>query len=158
MSGSFQIKKLIPSAKVPTRGSAGAVGYDLYSSEALEIAPGERALVGTGISIRPPLVDGPISSTLDLAMSVYGRIAPRSGLAVKKGVHVGAGVVDPDYTGEIKVVIFNHGKEPFGIQVHDRIAQIILECCVVTTPHLIEENLETTERADDGFGSSDVCY
>ena len=150
MSGIFQIKKLIPSAKVPTRGSPGAVGYDLYSSEALEIAPGERALVGTGISMRPPLVDGP--------MSVYGRIAPRSGLAVKKGVHVGAGVVDPDYTGEIKVVIFNHGKEPFGIQVHDRIAQIILECCVVTTPHLIEENLETTERADDGFGSSDVCY
>jgi len=133
------------------------VGYDLYSSEALEIAPGERALVGTGISMRPPLAAGSISTSSGLAMSVYGRVAPRSGLAVKKGIHVGAGVVDPDYTGEIKVVIFNHGKEPFCIQVHDRIAQLILECCMLATPHLIED-LETTERADAGFGSSDVYY
>ena len=124
MSGIFQIKKLIPSAKVPTRGSPGAVGYDLYSSEALEIAPGERALVGTGISMRPPLAAGPISASSGLAMSVYGRVAPRSGLAVKKGIHVGAGVVDPDYTGEVKVLIFNNGKEPFCIEVHDRIAPV----------------------------------
>jgi dUTP pyrophosphatase len=157
MSGIFQIKKLIPSAKVPTRGSDGAVGYDLYSSEALVIAPGERALVGTGISMRPPLAAGPIGSS-GLAMSVYGRVAPRSGLAVKKGVDVGAGVVDPDYTGEIKVLIFNHGKEPFNVGVHDRIAQLILECCMVANPQLVAEDLPPTQRGGDGFGSSDVCY
>jgi dUTP pyrophosphatase len=158
MSGIFQIKKLIPSAKVPTRGSAGAVGYDLYSSEALEIAPGERALVGTGISMRPPLAAGPISASSGLAMSVYGRVAPRSGLAVKKGIHVGAGVVDPDYTGEVKVLIFNNGKEPFCIEVHDRIAQLVLECCMVANPQLVEEDLETTDRGTGGFGSTDVHF
>ena len=80
------VKKLCYDACLPTRGSDGAVGYDLYSSEAA-IVPCQagRALVGTGIALSIP--DG-----------LYGRVAPRSGLAVKHCINVGAGVIDPDYT------------------------------------------------------------
>ena len=78
------VKKLSYDARLPTRGSDGAVGYDLYSSEAATVpCQAGRALVGTGIALSIP--DG-----------LYGRVAPRSGLAVKHCINVGAGVIDPD--------------------------------------------------------------
>ena len=135
------VKKLCYDAIVPTRGSDGAVGYDLYSSEdAVVPCQAGRALVGTGISISLP--DG-----------VYGRVAPRSGLAVKHCINVGAGVIDPDYTGEIKVVLFNHGLKDFEIRKGDRIAQLVLERC--ETPMIKEISIvEDTARGSDGFGST----
>ena len=135
------VKKLCYDAIVPTRGSDGAVGYDLYSSEdAVVPCQAGRALVGTGISISLP--DG-----------VYGRVAPRSGLAVKHCINVGAGVIDPDYTGEIKVVLFNHGFKDFEIKKGDRIAQLVLERC--ETPPIEEISIvEDTERGSGGFGST----
>jgi dUTP pyrophosphatase len=87
------VKCLHDGVHLPTRGSSGAVGYDLYSCEDVTIPRGERALVGTGVAIVLPV-------------GTYGRVAPRSGLAVKHGINVGAGVIDPDYTGEIKVLLF----------------------------------------------------
>lgn len=135
------VKKLCYDAIVPTRGSDGAVGYDLYSSEdAVVPCQAGRALVGTGIAIvLPP--------------DVYGRVAPRSGLAVKHCINVGAGVIDPDYTGEIKVVLFNHGEKDFEIKKGDRIAQLVLERC--ETPHIKEISIvEDTERGSGGFGST----
>ena len=93
------VKKLRYNARLPTRGSDGSVGYDLYSSEDATVpCQAGRALVSTGIALSIP--DG-----------LYGRVAPRSGLAVKHCINVGAGVIDPDYTGEVKVVLFNHGTE-----------------------------------------------
>ena len=89
---SLRVKKLTQDAIIPTRGSGGAVGYDLYSTDEVVIPPTHRALVGSGVAVVLP-------------NGVYGRVAPRSGLAVKHGIQVGAGVVDPDYTGEIKVVL-----------------------------------------------------
>ena len=135
------VKKLCYDAIVPTRGSDGAVGYDLYSSEdAVVPCQAGRALVGTGISISLP-------------DDVYGRVAPRSGLAVKHCINVGAGVIDPDYTGEIKVVLFNHGLKDFEIKKGDRIAQLVLERC--ETPPIEEINIvEDTDRGSDGFGSA----
>lgn len=107
------VKKLCYDAHLPTRGSDGAVGYDLYSSEdAIVPCQAGRALVSTGIALSIP--DG-----------LYGRVAPRSGLAVKHCINVGAGVIDPDYTGEVKVVLFNHGTEDFEIKKGERIAQLI---------------------------------
>ena len=138
---SLGIKKLTNDATMPTRGSDGAVGYDLYSTEDTVVpCQAGRALVGTGISVvLPP--------------GVYGRVAPRSGLAVKHCINVGAGVIDPDYTGEIKVVLFNHGTEDFEIKKGDRIAQLILERC--ETPMIKEIGLlEETLRGDGGFGST----
>ena len=93
---SLRIKKLTQDAIIPTRGSVGAVGYDLYSTDEVVIPPTHRALVGTSVAmVLPP--------------GVYGRVAPRSVLAVKHGFQVGAGVVDPDFTGVVKVVLVNHG-------------------------------------------------
>ena len=138
---SLGIKKLTNDAIMPTRGSDGAVGYDLYSTEDTVVpCQAGRALVGTGISVvLPP--------------GVYGRVAPRSGLAVKHCINVGAGVIDPDYTGEIKVVLFNHGENDFEIKRGDRIAQLVLERC--ETPPIKEiEIIEETERGSGGFGST----
>jgi dUTP pyrophosphatase len=134
------IKKLTNNAILPTRSSVGAVGYDLYSTDNVTIPPTHRALVGTGIAILLP-------------EGVYGRVAPRSGLAIKNGIQVGAGVVDPDYTGEVKVVLFNHGDREFLVKQGDRIAQLVLERC--ETPEVWEiGNLEETVRGSGGFGST----
>ena len=137
---SLGVKKLCFDAIVPTRGSDRSVGYDLYSSEdAMVPCQAGRALVGTGI-------------TVVLPEGVYGRVAPRSGLAVKHCINVGAGVIDPDYTGEIKVVLFNHGEKDFEIKKGDRIAQLVLERC--ETPPIEEISIvEDTERGSGGFGS-----
>jgi|SRR6056300_189619 dUTP pyrophosphatase len=136
------VKRLIEDAILPTRGSAHAVGYDLYSVENCVVPPTHRALVGTGIATVLPV-------------GVYGRVAPRSGLAVKKGIQVGAGVIDPDYTGEVKVVLFNHGDKDFEVKKGDRIAQLILERC--ETPEVEEiETLEQTDRGSGGFGSTGI--
>jgi len=138
---SLGIKKLTYDAIIPTRGSDGSVGYDLYSVvDTVVPCQAGNALVGTGIAVRIP--DG-----------CYGRVAPRSGLAVKHCIQVGAGVIDPDYTGEIKVVLFNHGTEDFEIKKGDRIAQLILERC--ETPIIKEIGLlDETLRGSDGFGST----
>ena len=112
----------------------------LYSLHDTVIQPGSRDIVSTGICATIPL-------------GCYGRIAPRSGLTVRYGIHVGAGVIDPDYTGELKVCLFNLGSVPFEIKSGERIAQLILEKCL--TP-LIQEvtDLQKTMRANRGFGSS----
>jgi dUTP pyrophosphatase len=137
---SLRIKKLTPNATLPTRGSGGAVGYDLYSTDEVVVPPTHRVLVGTGIAMVLP-------------NGVYGRVAPRSGLAVKHGIQVGAGVVDPDYTGEVKVVLFNHGDKDFEVKKGDRVAQLILERC--ETPEVEEVGtVEDTERGAGGFGST----
>jgi len=133
------VKRRNPNAKLPQRASAKAAGYDLCSAEDCEIAPGKRSLVKTGLSFTVP--DG-----------TYGRIAPRSGLAMK-GVNVLAGVIDQDYTGEVGVILINHNDEPFMVKVGDRVAQLIME--KIETPDVEEvEELEATERGEGGFGST----
>ena len=137
---SLKVKKLSADAQLPTRGSDGAAGYDLQSIESCVILPGKRAVVATGLSF-------------ELPAGVYGRIAPRSGLAVKHGIQVGAGVVDADYRGEVKVVLFNHDSNPYLIKSGYRIAQLILERC--ETPE-VEEIFDSSDtvRGQGGFGST----
>lgn len=140
MNATLKVKKLTKEACIPTRGSGGAVGYDLYSVDDVVVPPTHRALVSTGIAIVVPA-------------GVYGRVAPRSGLAIRNGIQIGAGVIDPDYTGEVKVVLFNHSHADFLIKKGDRIAQLILERC--ETPRVEEIGaLEETERGAGGFGST----
>lgn len=138
----LKIARLSPTARVPTRGSKLAAGYDIYASEPLIIDPHGRGVVRTGIKIAIP-------------ENTYGRVAPRSGLAVKKGIDVAAGVIDADYRGELMVALFNHGDEDFEIQTGDRIAQLILER--IFTPQIEEvtdDLLDATERGTNGFGST----
>ena len=138
----LKVSKINPEAISPVRGSDGAAGYDLHSVENHVILAGHRAVISTGLKFEFP-------------QGVYGRVAPRSGLAVKHGLHVGAGVVDPDYTGEVKVVLFNHDRVPFIVKPGYRIAQLILEKYEV---HEIEEvyTITDTERGEGGFGSTGV--
>lgn len=138
----LEVQVISPAARLPVRGSAEAAGYDLCASEPLVIPKGGRALVPTGLAIRSP-------------PGTYLRIAPRSGLAVKAGIDVGAGVCDRDYTGEIKVLLYNFGAEDFVISQGDRIAQAIVER--ILTPEVKQvDSLSQTDRGAGGFGSTGV--
>lgn len=133
--------KLSPLAKAPSRANIDDAGVDLYSIEDVVIEPLTRKLIHTGISLSMP-------------SGIYGRIAPRSGLAFKNGIDVLAGVIDPGYRGEIGVVLYNTDqKNVFKISCGDRIAQIIFE-----TYHSVifqeANSLGETSRSSDGFGSS----
>ncbi|RMD44616.1 hypothetical protein DV735_g529, partial [Chaetothyriales sp. CBS 134920] len=108
------VKLLSPQARAPTRGSAQSAGHDLYASQASTIPARGKALVSTGIAIACP-------------PGTYGRVAPRSGLAAKHSIDTGAGVIDADYRGEVKVLLFNLGEVDFPVAVGDRIAQLVLE-------------------------------
>ncbi|KAI9361651.1 mitochondrial deoxyuridine 5'-triphosphate nucleotidohydrolase, partial [Zopfochytrium polystomum] len=138
----LKVKLLSDRARLPTRGSAGAAGYDLYSAVTTTIPPHSRSVVATDISVAIPA-------------GTYGRVAPRSGLAVKHFIDVGAGVVDSDYRGPLGVVLFNFGGVPFDVQQGDRIAQLILEKYLVADAVVVDE-LDDTERGDGGFGSTGV--
>lgn len=139
-----QLKVFLRSEKatVPTKGSALAAGYDLYSSEEASIPAQGQGIVATDISIIVPI-------------GTYGRVAPRSGLAVKHGISTGAGVIDADYRGEVKIVLFNHSTKDFEIKAGDRIAQLILEKIIhAEIVEISKEELDITERGESGFGSS----
>jgi len=134
------VKKRCLEATLPKRASAEAAGYDLTSAICCSIDPGQRRIVETGLSITVP-------------PGTYGRVAPRSGLAVKHGINVLAGVIDRDYVGEVGVVLVNHSDQPFNVSVGDRIGQLILE--QILTPEVEEvEELVATERGEGGFGST----
>ena len=137
---SLGVKRLVDDAIIPTRGSEDAVGYDLHCSTDFTLDGNVPVCVPTGISIKLP-------------PAVYGRIAPRSGLSVKHGVHIMAGVVDPDYTGEIKVVMCSVSGSRQSFQKGDRIAQLILERCEVPTVVEIDA-VNDTSRGSGGFGST----
>ena len=93
--------------------------------------------------------------SISFPTGLYARIAPRSGLALKKFIDVGAGVVDSDYRGEVGVVLFNHGDQDFEVKMGDRIAQLILE--KIDTPPVEEvQGLDDTVRGSGGFGSTGV--
>lgn len=142
----MNIKLLTENAKIPTQGSEYAAGYDLYTTEKYELKPGERKAFKTGISLAIP-------------KGLYGRVAPRSGLAVKHGIDVLAGVIDSDYRGEILVALINFGQEPVSLPIvkdgkETPIAQIIFEKYTNHTFTAVD-SLETTIRGEGGFGSTD---
>lgn len=140
----FRVLRDHPDAVVPRRAEPGAAGYDLVSIEDVCINPQSRAVVDTGIIVECP-------------NDCYVRIAPRSGLAVKSGIDVLAGVVDSSYRGRIKVVLLNTDKNfPYLVEKGAKIAQIIFER--IYTPVIEEVNtadkLTGTERGIGGFGST----
>ncbi|XP_061885300.1 deoxyuridine 5'-triphosphate nucleotidohydrolase, mitochondrial isoform X2 [Entelurus aequoreus] len=136
----LRFAKLSEHATAPSRGSAKAAGYDMYSAYDYSIGPLDKAIVKTDIQIAVP-------------HGCYGRVAPRSGLAAKHFIDVGAGVVDEDYRGNVGVVLFNFGKETFEVKKGDRVAQLV--CERICYPDLVEEKtLDDTERGAGGFGST----
>ena len=141
-SPTLQVVKLSETAVLPVRGSEWAAGYDLSASQPTTIAAGGRGIVKTDLKISCPA-------------GTYGRIAPRSGLTVKKGIHVGAGVIDADYRGPVGVVLFNLGEEDLEVKQGDRIAQLILEKIVMAPVEEVKE-LSQTVRGAGGFGSTGI--
>lgn len=125
--------------KTPTRGSEQAAGLDLYAAQSVEIPAHSRVAVSAGIKIKTP-------------HNTYGRIAPRSSLALK-GISVDAGVIDRDYRGEIQVLLVNTCDFTFKVTSGDRIAQLIIER-IATVDVEIVNSLDATTRGSGGFGST----
>ncbi|KAI4227293.1 MAG: hypothetical protein L6R36_002500 [Xanthoria steineri] len=123
------VKKLSPSAKTPTRGSAFAAGYDIYASGASCVPRRGKVLVDTDIAIAVP--EGTLKNFID----------------------TGAGVIDADYRGQVKVLLFNHSDNDYGIEEGDRIAQLVLERIYTPEVQVVEE-LEESVRGGGGFGST----
>ncbi len=129
---------------LPRFAHPGDAGADLVACEVVEIEPGERALVPTGLAVAIP-------------EGHAGFVLPRSGLAVKHGVTVinAPGLIDAGYRGELKVGLVNLGNDPFVVRPGDRIAQLVI--MAVETPEFVEVvELDATERGDGGFGSTGV--
>ncbi len=131
--------------KLPTYATTQSAGMDLTAAleEAIEIGAGERALIPTGLSIALPL-------------GFEAQVRPRSGLAINYGVTVlnSPGTIDADYRGEIKVILINHGQEPFTVQRGMRIAQMVVERYTHVNWEVVSQFDEDTERGDGGFGST----
>jgi dUTP pyrophosphatase len=141
-----RVVRLRADARMPVYMSAGAAGLDLHASfsgdEEAAIAPGERALVGTGLSMAIPV-------------GFEGQVRPRSGLALKHGVTVlnAPGTIDSDYRGEVMVLLVNHGRERFVVKSGERVAQLVI--APVTRVALGEvEALDDTARGVGGYGST----
>lgn len=133
-------KLLSVHARIPARATPGSAGYDLRSVEDCTIEPGSRKLISTGVAFKIP-------------SCTYGRIASRSGLSLLHSIDVCAGVIDSDYTGEIKVLLANNGQQPYKVFCYEKIAQIIFEKIESANIRVVPR-LEATERACNGFGSS----
>ncbi|GAB2303729.1 hypothetical protein Dimus_038950 [Dionaea muscipula] len=138
----LKVKKLSDKAILPSRASPLSAGYDISSAIETKVPARGKAFVATDLSIGIP--DG-----------TYARIAPRSGLAWKHSIDVGAGVIDADYRGPVGVILFNHSDVDFEVKVGDRIAQLIIE--KIMTPDVVDvEDLDSTARGAGGFGSTGV--
>jgi dUTP pyrophosphatase len=142
----LKMMKLSPSASPFVQPKPGDVGYDMKANVGyggrIVVPVRERRLIPTGIAVAIP-------------EGFYGQVAPRSGLALKHGIVVLGGVIDPSYRGDVAVMLLNSGGEPFYVEHGDRIAQLIIQ--QVATP-LIElvDDLDDTWRGGAGFGSTGV--
>jgi dUTP pyrophosphatase len=131
-------------AQLPTYGTAGAAGADVYSVEDCEILPGEHALINTGLLCN-----------LDPGLEI--QVRPRSGLALKNKITVlnSPGTIDSDYTGKLCVMLMNHSDKTFFVKTGDRIAQVVVAPVVQAKFDWVSE-ARSTERGDGGFGSTGV--
>jgi len=132
-------------ASLPRYQTEGSAGMDLVSTEPVELAPGERKLVGTGIHVAIPA-------------GFEGQVRPRSGLAVRHGISMvnTPGTIDSDYRGEIKVLLINLGDSVVKLGQGERVAQLVI-CPVMRADWLVVKSLDDTERGGGGFGSTGVA-
>jgi dUTP diphosphatase len=139
----LQVKRLHDGATLPTRAYEGDAGLDLSACERVELGPGERAVVGTGLTVAIP-------------EGHAGFVQPRSGLAARHGIAVlnSPGLVDAGYRGELRVVLLNTDRaEPFVVEPGMRIAQLVVVPVALPEPKEVAE-LPDSDRGEKGFGSS----
>jgi len=137
---SLRVRRLSDQAFLPKRGTQYAAGIDLLSPIDAEVLPGSRLLVKLDISI-------------ELDNGTFGHILPRSSLSLKNGIHIGAGVIDSDYRGNVGVLLFNLSSDTFVVNRGDRIAQLVVKKYEMLEPEEVFESSET-ERGSGGFGST----
>lgn len=136
----LEFRRLDVRATLPTRGSPFSAGLDLHCIDNITIGPKERYLAKTGLAVAIP-------------HGYYGRLAPRSGLAVKQGLDVLAGVIDSDYRGEIGCLLYNTSDETIHLPAQSKICQLIIEKIEMPTAVWADELTDTT-RGSGGFGST----
>jgi dUTP pyrophosphatase len=139
---SLEIARLKESATLPSRATPDSAGMDLCATETVTLYPGERRLIGTGVAMA-------------LAPWHVGLVCPRSGMAERAGITVlnAPGVIDPDYRGEVGVILVNTGDEPYKVEAGARIAQLVI--VPFASPRIIEvDALPGTKRGAGGFGST----
>jgi dUTP pyrophosphatase len=136
------VKLLHPAAQLPRQAHPGDAGADLFSVEEVSIPAGERRDVGTGLALAIP-------------WGYAGFVQPRSGLAFKHGIMVvnSPGLIDAGYRGEVRVSLYNSGREPFVVRVGERIAQLVVQR-VEEAAFVAMAELPETVRGEGGFGSS----
>ena len=142
----IRVKKIKEDAILPTKGSVGAAGYDLYANvlaEVMVIPPHTTNLIGTGLAMQIP-------------KGYFGAIVARSGLATKRGLRPAncIGIIDSDYRGEIKVALHNDTNENQAITNKERIAQLIIMPFINVSSFIITDELQDTSRGEGGFGST----
>jgi dUTP pyrophosphatase len=142
MKVNVRIKRLNEDAVIPQYQTEGAAGFDLHASHSVVIPVGEHRLIKTGIAVELPP---------DFEM----QIRSRSGLALKHGIQAHVATIDNDYRGEIGVILFNFGGQPFKVEKDDRIAQAVI-AKFEKAKFSIVEDLSQTERGTGGFGSTNV--
>src|SRR5918992_1652831 len=142
LTDTLEVRLLNPDAVPPARSRGGDAGYDLRATERVSIPQEGRRLVGTGIAIALP-------------EGVAGLVTPRSGLAIEHGLTLlnAPGLIDPNYRGEIKVILHNAGDRRYTVEIGDRIAQLLLVPFAAPELNVVDE-LDATDRGADGFGSS----
>jgi dUTP pyrophosphatase len=136
-------QKLKTDAIIPSRATPGSVGYDLRSIANGCVPARGSVAVETGIAVHPP-------------MGTFCKIESRSGLAMKNGIYAIAGIIDPDYNGEVKVVLVNHSDTPFSFVAGTKIAQIVVYVCETPDVKRVKKitDIYPSERGDKGFGST----
>jgi dUTP diphosphatase len=138
----LKVKRLSAGAVLPAYAHPGDAGLDLYSAVSASLDPGERKLIGTGISI-------------ELPPNTEGNVRPRSGLALKHGVTVlnSPGTIDAGYRGEVGIILINHGPARFDVQPGMKIAQLVVAPCLSVDVQEISD-LTGSARGQGGFGST----
>ena len=143
-------QKIDPSAKLPSYAYEGDVGMDIFSFKDVEIAPGTHEVISTGLKIAVPRGHG-------------GFVCDKSGIATKNHITTIAGVIDPNYRGELKVALSNLGKEPYQVKKGEKIAQLVIKPVVASEILEVDELPACEEhtkiqrggvRGERGFGSS----
>lgn len=137
----IKFKKLNDGAQTPKQGRDGDAGFDLYADKSCEIWPGGQATIPTGVACQLP-------------EGFAGFIWPRSGMATRHMINVHAGLIDQNYRGEIQVCLINHGDRKIEIRKGDRVAQMVVSPFLTGAVEVDE--LDDTERGNNGFGSSGV--
>ncbi len=139
-----RVKLISENAKLPQAANAGDVAFDLHSVINVTLEPGERQAIPTGL-------------IMEIPKGYEGQVRPRSGLALRNGLSVvnSPGTIDSGYRGEVKVIVINHGREPFTITKGMRVCQIAIRQVPEVKFEVVEE-LSDSERGESGFGSTGV--